>query len=341
MNTDKLYVGIDLHSNNSYVAVINEIDQVIHQRRVGNDLEGISSELEPYREQIDSVVIESTYNWYWLADGLQEKGHRVRLAHVGGNQQYSGLKHSNDKTDAIWLAKMARLNVLEEGSIYPKERRGLRELLRRRLWMVQDQTRSVLSLHSLGVRYENLDWTGKDIKKEGKAEDLIRKLNDPYVREVAKSQLSILRKIMKEIKRLEELILKEIKQDAGFKRLTDMPGIGPILAMTILLETGDIARFKGAGNYSSYCRCVESKRISNEKKKGHGNRKNGSPYLGWAFIEAANVAVRAYEPIKKFYQRKMQKTMRVIALKAVANKLSKACYFILRDGVPFDMKKCF
>lgn len=111
--------------------------------------------------------------------------------------------------------------------------------------------------------------------------------------------------------------------------------------MTILLETGDIKRFESVGNYSSYCRCVESKRISNERKKGMNNRKNGNAYLCWAFIEASNHAIRSYPEINKYYQRKLAKTMRVVALKTIANKLSKACYFILRDEVGFDMKKLF
>jgi len=132
-----------------------------------------------------------------------------------------------------------------------------------------------------------------------------------------------------------------IKPEVLFTLLKTIPGIGPILAMTILLETGDIKRFESVGNYSSYCRCVESKRISNERKKGMNNRKNGNAYLCWAFIEASNHAIRSYPEINKYYQRKLAKTMRVVALKTIANKLSKACYFILRDEVGFDMKKLF
>ncbi len=109
--------------------------------------------------------------------------------------------------------------------------------------------------------------------------------------------------------------------------------------MTILLETGDIKRFGSVGNYSSYCRCVESKRVSNERKKGVNNRKNGNAYLSWAFIEASNHAINSYPEIKKYYQRKLSKTMRVIALKTIANKLSKACYFILRDNVYLAKKE--
>lgn len=146
---------------------------------------------------------------------------------------------------------------------------------------------------------------------------------------------------MEQIEVLEKSILAQLKANPNFNLIKTIPGIGPILGMTILLETGGIKRFPTAGDYSSYCRCVESKRISNAKKKGENNRKNGNMYLGWAFIEASNAAIRFYPEIKKYYQRKLNKTMRVVALKTVANKLSKATYFILRDGVPFDMKKLF
>lgn len=135
-----------------------------------------------------------------------------------------------------------------------------------------------------------------------------------------------------------------MKDSSIYKLVKTLPGVGPILAMTILLETGEIKRFENPGNYSSYCYCVESKRISNAKKKGENNRKNGNAYLGWAYVEAANFAIRYHEPIKRFYQRKLSKTKRVVALKTIktiANKLSKACYFILRDGVEFEMNKGF
>ena len=146
---------------------------------------------------------------------------------------------------------------------------------------------------------------------------------------------------MEQVALLEKSILTKLKQAPAFILIKTIPGIGPILGMTILLETGEIKRFSQAGNYSSYCRCVESKRISNAKKKGENNRKNGNAYLGWAFIEASNAAIQHYPEIKKYYQRKLNKTMRVVALKTIANKLSKATYFILRDGVQFDMKKIF
>jgi len=123
--------------------------------------------------------------------------------------------------------------------------------------------------------------------------------------------------------------------------LLTTPGIGQILGLTIMLEVGDISRFKKAGNYSSYCRCVESKRISNGKKKGENNKKNGNRYLAWAYVEAAYHARRNNVQAQRFFQRKMSKSNQTLATKALANKLTKATYFIMRDQVPYDGSKLF
>lgn len=339
----KLYCGIDLHSNNSYVVLLDETNKIIYQKRLSNALELILKELSRYQEMISGIVIESTYNWYWLVDGLKEAGYQVHLANTTAIQQYSGLKYTDDKDDAVWLARLLQLGLLAEGYIYPKEERGVRELLRRRMVLVRQQTMCLLGIQAMITRYENIRLTGEKIKRltqEGE-EKIVDYIKNEHVKIAAQSQLKILKCIMEQVTILEKEILLKIKKEPGFKLINTVPGIGSILAMTILLETGEIKRFAQVGNYGSYCRCVESKRVSNEKKKGENNRKNGNTYLGWAFLEASNAAIRHYPEIKKYYQRKLSKTMRVVALKTIANKLARATYFILRDGVEFNMKKTF
>ena len=337
----KLYCGIDLHSNNSYVVVIDETDKIIYQKRLENDLVLILQVLSSYQGALEGVVVESTYNWYWLVDGLQEMGYQVHLANTTANQQYVGLKYTDDKSDAVWLAKLLRLGVLAEGHIYPKETRGLRELLRRRLILVRQQTMNLLGIQAMLTRYENVNLRGDKIKSFKGQEELLNYVKDEHVKLAVQSQYKVMCCLMGEIQQLEKKILSEIKGKKNYRLLTDIPGVGEILAMTILLETEDINRFDQVGNYSSYCRCVESKRISNAKKKGENNRKNGNGYLSWAFIEASNAAIRHYPEIKKYYQRKLSKRNRIVALKTISNKLSRATYFILRDGTRFDMKKAF
>jgi len=147
--------------------------------------------------------------------------------------------------------------------------------------------------------------------------------------------------LTKQIELLEEHILPKVKENPGFKKLQTIDGVGKILAQTIVLETGDIHRFKNVGNYASYCRCVDSKRISNGKKKGENNRKNGNKYLCWAYVEAANFAIRYNEVIKRYYQRKKTKTNPVVAIKTIAHKLARASYYILRDNVDFNIEASF
>ena len=126
------YCGIDLHSNNSVVAVIDQQDRVVARKRLPNKLATIVKFLSPWAGELAGVVIASTYNWYWLVDGLQAAGLRVHLANTAAIKQYEGLKHSGDETDARHLAHLLRLGILPTGTILPKEQRAVRDLARKR-----------------------------------------------------------------------------------------------------------------------------------------------------------------------------------------------------------------
>jgi len=143
------------------------------------------------------------------------------------------------------------------------------------------------------------------------------------------------------IKIIEKAVRKKLKIKKGFEFLQTVPGIGEILALTIMLEVGDINRFPKVGDFSSYCRCVSSKWTSNGKSKGKGNTKNGNKYLAWAFVEAAHFAKRFSPKVNKYYQRKSSKKNEIVARKAIADKLSRACYYIMRDKVPFKEEALF
>ena len=153
--------------------------------------------------------------------------------------------------------------------------------------------------------------------------------------------LAMIRALSAQIRILEKSILSQVEPDAGFHWLKTTPGIGDILAEAILLETGDIARFPKPGNYASYCRCVDSRRESNGKKRGENNRKNGNRYLAWAFIEAANFAIRRSEKARRFYLKKEKATNAIVARKALAHKLARGCYWVMRNQQAFDQNKVF
>ena len=336
----KVYAGIDLHSSNNYVGIIDEQDQRLYQKRLPNRLDHVLQALEPFKESLEGVVVESTYNWYWLVDGLQEEGYRVHLANPSAIKQYEGLKHTDDKWDSFWLAHMKRLNILKEGYIYPKEERPVRDALRRRMLFVRHRTSHILSLQSAITRNLSYKMSSRDIKKLNQS-DANQLFDDPFLILASKNSISAIGFLGERIKEIEKAVKSHIKLKPEFKNLQTMPGIGDILGLTIMLEVGDIRRFPKVSDYSSYCRCVKSERLSNKKKKGEGNRKNGNKYLAWAYVEAANFAIRSYPEFRSFYDRKKAKTNGIVAIKALSNKLARSSYYVMRDQVPYDVKKLF
>src|SRR5437870_4665381 len=338
----KLYGAIDLHSTNNVTVVINEQDQVVYQKRLPNDLSLIAQQLSSYRASLQGIVVESTYNWYWLVDGLMEKGYRVHLANTAAIQQYNGLKYTDDHSDARWLAHLLRLGVLPEGYIYPKQERVVRDLLRKRAHLVRQHTANVLSVQNIMARNTGVRFNVKRIQELTKQELQSLLTEEPQVLAVT-SSLAVLDCLKHQIKTLEQTVHKRLNHTPSYEQLLTVAGIGTILAQTIALETGDIRRFPSVGNYASYCRCVDSNKISNGKRKGTGNVKNGNPYLAWAYMEAAQFAMRFQPAAQRFYQRKLAQSRNntVLARKAVAHKLSRACYYLMRDLVPFEETKAF
>ena len=337
-----LYGGIDLHANNSVVALMNEQDEVIYQKRLPNDLPTLLEQLAPYHADIEGLVVESTYNWYWLVDGLMDADYRVHLANPAAIQQYNGLKYSDDHSDARWLGHLLRLGVLPEGYIYPKADRAVRDLLRKRAHCVRQHTAHVLSVQNIMVRNTGSRFSVKRIR-ELTAKELKHLLPEAYQVLAITSSLAILDCLSQQIKTLEKAVSKRLKHTPSYEQLLTVDGIGTILAQTIALETGQIGRFPTVGDYASYCRCVNSTKLSNGKRKGQGNVKNGNLYLGWASMEAAQFAIRFNPQTQRFYQRKLAKSTNntVLARKSVAHKLSRACYYIMRDLVPFEATKAF
>jgi transposase len=337
-----LYGGIDLHANNSVIVLLNEQDKVIYRKRLSNDLPTILEQLAPYHTEIEGVVVESTYNWYWLVDGLMEAEYRVHLANPAAMQQYSGLKYTDDDSDARWLAHLLRLGVLPEGYIYPKAERAVRDLLRKRAHLVRQHTANVLSVQNILARNTGARFSGKRIHELTKQELTTLLAEDTQVLAVT-SSLMVLDCLRQQINRLEQSVHKQLHHTSAYEQLLTVQGIGMILAQTITLETGAISRFPTVGHYASYCRCVDSTRLSNGKRKGTGNVKNGNPYLAWAYMEAAQFAMRFQPEAQRFYQRKLAKSRNnmVLARKAVAHKLSRACYYLMRDRVPYEATKAF
>lgn len=334
------YSGIDLHSNNCVVVVIDEQDRVHCEKRVCNDLRQVIALLEPHRAELAGVVVESTFNWYWLVDGLIEAGFEVKLANTAAIAQYDGLKYCGDVCDARHLAHLLRLNLLRFGYIFPPGWRAVRDLARKRLQLVRSRTLHVLALETLVARQTGGALSGEAAKRLT-VEDVARWGWSEDATLAAQANVAAIEATGTIITTLERRLRERVRLSEDYSVLRTVPGIGEILATTIMLETGPVERFTGPGNYASYARCVGSGRYSNGKKKGEGNRKNGNAYLAWAFVEAAHFALRFSTAAKRFYERKKARTNAALATKALAHKLARACYHMLKEHTEFDEKRCF
>jgi len=335
-----VYAGLDLHATNTYVAMIDQENKVLYKQRHRNELPSIIGALDPFKKDLQGVVVESTFNWYWLVDGLMAEGYPVYLANPSAIKQYEGLKQIDDKRSSLWLANLLRLGILPSGYIYPKEERPTRDLLRKRLQLVRHRTSHILSVKNILARNLGLRVKSDDIKKLEDPE-VKRLFRDQEMRTAVLASLGLIRHLQTGIDTIEDMIVKKVKVKKEFAKLITLPGIGTILALTIMLEVGDIHRFPTVGDYSSYCRCVKSTRISAGKVTGHGNRKNGNKYLSWAYIEAAQAARRFHETVRSYYEKKMAKTNKIVAIKALSHKLTRASYYVMRDQVDYDPARLF
>jgi len=249
MSSLQLYCGIDLHSNNNVVAVLDENDRTIYEKRLPNDLAMVIGVLNDYRTELAACVVESTYNWYWLVDGLMAAGFPVRLAHTGALPEYSGLKYTNDFSDARHLAHLLRLGILPTGYIYPLGERAVRDLLRRRLLLVRQRTLHHICLQSLIARHSGQRLSANQCKALTLAQ-LTDYLPTAFL---LNGRITLQARAWMDaaIHRVEQELQHQIQPREDFQLLQSIPGVGRVLGMTIVLETGTIERFASPGKYAS------------------------------------------------------------------------------------------
>ena len=336
----KVVAGIDLHSNNVVIGVMDLDGKRLANRRVACDLPQVVKVLAPFKKRLKTLAVESTYNWYWLVDGLQEAGYPVVLANPAKMDQYSGIKHADDSSDAFFIAELLRLGILPTGYIYDAKLRPVRDLLRRRLMLVRHRTALMLSFKSLYTRTTGLLMPLSQLKglKVKPAQALYQ---DPANQLIAGMEIQHIEQLTQSIQEIEKTVLRNARELPYYQQLETLPGVGKILALTITMEVGDIHRFAEPGPYASYCRTVAAQRLSNSKKKGENNSKCGNKYLAWASVEAANFARRYDPPCRQWFERKARRTSTVIATKALACKISKAAWYVMAEGTTYDPKRMF
>src|SRR6266581_190365 len=304
------------------------------------DLKQVTEFLQPFKAQLQSMAVESTFNWYWLVDGLRAQNYPIDLANPAKIEQYSGIKHADDKDDAYYLAELQRLKILPTAHVYDPELRPVRDLLRRRSNLVHQRTALLLSFKSLYARTTGQRLDLSDVKKM-EPKEAPKLYEHPANQLIAQVQAEHIQGLNKSISRIEKSVLDCAREIPRYEKLLTIPGIGRILGLTITMEVGEISRFKTDGDFASYCRLVDAKRLSNGKQKADNNQKCGNEYLSWAFVEASNFARRYDEHCRRWYDRKAAKTSKVLATKALGCKLAKAAWHVMARPCDYDEKRMF
>lgn len=338
--TKTLMAGIDLHSNNVMIGIVDQDGKRLKHQKLPCDLPEVEKFLSPYKSRLKSVAVESTFNWYWLVDGLRARSYPVVLANPAKIEQYSGIKNADDQNDAYFLAELQRLNILPQGYIYDPKLRPVRDLLRRRTGLVHQRTALMLSFKSLYMRTTGREMTLSRLKALEPAQ-AVELYDHPANQLIARMQKEHIEQLDKSIGRVEKAVLLSARELPYYEKLNTLPGVGRILGMTITMEVGEVSRFPSAGDFASYCRAVDARRTSNEKSKGRNNRKCGNKYLAWAFVEAANFAKRYDERCRKWFDRKAAKANTILATKALACKLAKAAWHVMAHNVDYDAERVF
>lgn len=339
----RCFCGIDLGAKRSQVCIIDDDQRVLVNRKVANDIAVIEGLLKPHGERI-ATVVESTFNWYWIVDGLKERGHPVTLAHSLKLAAICGAKVKTDKRDALTLARLLRSRMIPESYIYPAEERPLRDLVRKRWNLVAMRADEYRRLRGLLYRHGICTVGSNDVRLMG--EDEINELLDhELVKRGALLEIERIGLFTRQIRELEKEILSHVKTRRDFKNLMTIPGIGAILALTILLEIGEIARFADARKFSSYCRVAPGCADSGDSHRRSRGGKQGNPYLKWALTQAAAYSARFDDRFKSFFAAVRAKhpgaSGAVVTHCTVAHRIAFAVYHVLKDGVPYDPEKLF
>jgi len=336
----KYYCGVDLHSTSMYVTIVDKIGNIHYRRNMTNNFNIFKAAVEPYLPNL-AVGVESTYNWYWLADGCHNSNIPFYLGHALYMKAITGGKKKNDRIDSKILADLMRGNLFPPAYAYPRQLRPTRDLLRRRNYYVALRASANTHIQTIFSQEAILEVNGPDVKRKNTRQSLIEKISDPEQQLSIECDLSLMDALDPIITGLEKRIRNQAKHHdrRAFALLETTPGIGEILALTILYEIHTIFRFQSEKKFSSYCRVVKCERKSNGKFTGGGNQKIGNPYLKWAFDQII-VRAQAKEPlIRAYYQRLKSKHGRRKAKAIIAHKFAVAIYQMLKNEQPFNVDK--
>lgn len=333
------YCGIDLHVKTMYVCILDATGQVLVHRNVPSTPTALLDVVAPYRDDL-VVAAECMFTWYWLADVCAAEGIAFVLGHALAMKAIHGGKAKNDKLDSFKIASLLRGGVLPQAYVYPAGMRATRDLIRRRLHLVRKRGQLLAHIQNTRAQY-NLPAFGRRLAYPANREGVREHFADPSVRKSIDVDLTLVAQYDTLIADLELTIVREAKRhDAdAFHRLRSVPGIGKVLALTILYEIHDITRFDRVQEFASYARLVKGQKQSAGKTLSTSGAKMGNVHLKWAFSEAAVLFLRHTKDGKKFLSAIEKKHGKGKALSILAHKIGRAVFYMLARGTVFSTDK--
>ena len=337
--THKYTCGIDLHAKNMHICVFDNAGKKMAHRRLKNDRQELLAVLKPYREDL-VVSVESTFNWYWLGDLLAQE----KIPFVLGHAQYmNAIHHGKSKNDRVDSEKISRLTsgrLLPEAYAYIGEMRTVRDLLRRRLYFVRKRAALKGHVKIVASQY-NIPLNTEDSPRGKTREVLLSQFLNEDLRESVDCDLRGVCFLDSLIRRFEKYVLKrvEMQNNEPFELLKTIPGIGDVLALTILYEMHTLERFPRCQDFLSYARLDRSKHTSDGKEVGKGGRKIGNPYLKWAFSEAAVHIVNARPEVKQRQEALKERYGAAGAWSRLSQKIARTVYYMLKNKKAFCLSE--
>ena len=333
------YCGIDLHAKTMYVCILDRDGQVLLHRNLPSSPKAFLEAVAPFRESL-VVAVECIFTWYWLADLCAAEGIAFVLGHALYMKAIHGGKAKNDRIDALKIATLLRGGMLPRAYAYPAGMRATRDLLRRRLHLVRKRGQLLAHIQMTSHQY-NLPPLGKRIAYPSNREGVADHFEDRVVKKSIAVDLALLERYDALLTDLELYLVRQAKQhDAqAFHQLRTIPGVGKVLALTILYEIHDVHRFDRVQQFASYARLVKCAKESAGKRHGTSGAKMGNVHLKWAFSEAAVLFVRHSAEGKKLLARLEQRFGKGKALSILAHKIGRAAYFMLAREKTFDVQR--
>jgi transposase len=338
-NSHDFYCGIDLHARILYVCILDAQGKTVLHQQIKACPDALLQLLSPYLGKV-VVGVECMHCWYWVSDFCDQHGIKFILGHALYMRAIHGGKTKNDRIDSYKIACLIRGGNFPLAYTYPKEMRATRDLLRRRTGIVRHG--ADLKAHVVNTTSQyNLPPNKVNLKNLCAREQLKSTFDDPLVQRNVDLDMALLDCYAKELSKVEGLIEQQAKQHQPvyLELLRSVPGIGRILALTILYEIGTIERFETVQKFASYCRLVKCKAESAGKSYGTQGNKIGNAHLKWAFSEAAVLYLRGNPKAQRYLQRLQKRMSKAKALSALAHKLGRAVFFMLKHRTVFDEQR--